>query len=128
MSKTHKAPFAQTNGTNIVQVTDTSITLMAVAGEEGALLTRLTALPNGTVSKSRLKAYLSKDNGVTILPADAVTMKVYSEDITEAPTKTIFEDISQDHPIRLAKGDQLYISCDVAQTNGVTFTAEWSDF
>ncbi|MAD43586.1 MAG: hypothetical protein CMH98_01155 [Oceanospirillaceae bacterium] len=128
MAKTFTAPFAQTNKTAAVTVTDTAEARLATAGVDGALVTKLSALPAGTVTASKLKLLLSKDSGVTKTVIDSVLLAAYTDEDTKATPLTSFTRIGEQTPLRLESGDQLYVSSGVSQAAGVVFVAEWSDF
>lgn len=137
MAKTFTAPFAQTTktGTAVVTLAGTitndapsNTVLIATAGAEGALLTRLTAIPRATITASALYLFISQDNGVTKRLVDSVLMKAHTVASTTAIPVTDFTNISETTPIRLEAGDELYVSSGVALTDGIVFTAQMTDF
>lgn len=128
MAKTFTAPFAQTNKTGVVQVTTTTATIIGTAGADGAILTHVSALPDGTVTATRLRLQLSKDAGVTKRTISTVLLDAYTESTSTAPNLVEFANITETTPIRLEAGDELYVVADVAQAAGITFVAEWTDF
>jgi len=74
MTKTFTAPFAQTPKTGSavatlasVVTTDapTNTVLIGTAGADGAILTKLTAIPRATVTASGLYLFISQNAGTT---------------------------------------------------------------
>lgn len=137
MPKTYTRPFPQTQRTaTAVAVnagvstsdTPTNTVLLYTASAEGALLTKLTALPRATVTASSLNLYISKDNGVTFRLKDSALMAAYTAAATTAKPKTAFDAITEAAPIRLEAGDKLYVQSEVALASGIVFNAEISEF
>lgn len=134
---TNTAAFAQTTQTGFAEATAASVVttsaptntiLIATAGIDGALLSRLSAIPRATVGATALYAFISKDTGTTKLLGDSELMAAHTVATTTAIPETVFANISQSKPLRLAAGDQVYISIAVALASGIVFTAEWTDF
>lgn len=136
MANTFTAPFAQTPQTAtavvtaIATLTDTpnNTVLLLTAGVNGAILTRLTAIPRTTVAASDLVLFLSKDSGTTKRFIDSELMTAYTMNATTATPETIFSNYTQAGPLRLAAGDQLYVGSQVALAGGIVFRAEFTDF
>ena len=138
MAKTFTAPFAQTPKTASVVVTaasaslngdaPTNTVLLATAGTDGALLTRLTAIPRGTVTASDLLFWISKDSGTTKRLIDSVLMAAHTVAATTAIPITSFSRYSEGTPLRLEAGAELYVGSAVALADGIVFTAELTDF
>lgn len=138
MAKTFTAPFAQTpkTGTAVATAavggigtdTVTGTVLLATAGAEGAIVTRLSAIPRATVTASSLVLFLSKDNGVTQRLIDSELMAAYTLATTTAVPETAFGNVSESTPLRLEAGDQLYVGSQVALAAGIVFKAEWMDY
>lgn len=138
MAKIFTAPFAQTPKTatavataataDIATDAPTGTIKLLTAGAEGAIVTRITAIPRGTVTASSLLLFLSKDDGTTMRLIDSALMGAHTVDATTAIPVTEFESISETSPIRLEAGDQLYVGSMVAATDGITFRAEWMDY
>jgi hypothetical protein len=136
MAKTFTAPFAQTTRTatavataaaTVADDTPGNTVLLATAGAEGAVLTRLTAIPRATVTASSLVLYLSKDGGTTQRLFDSKLMAAHTVETTTAIPVTEF-DYSESEPLRLEAGDRVYVGSRVALTEGIVFTAEFMDF
>jgi hypothetical protein len=138
MAKTFTAPFAQSpkNFTAVVTGAAGSITgdtptntvLLATAGSEGAILTRLSAIPRATVTASSLLLYTSSDSGTTKRLIDSALMAAQTVATTTAITSTAFTNYSETAPLRLAAGEQLYVGSQVALASGIVFKAETTDF
>jgi len=137
MAITNTAAFAQTSKTGSavaiaasVVTTDapTNTILIATAGVDGGILTKLTAIPRATVTASGLYLFISQDSGTTKRMVDSALMAAYTYAATTDNEPTIFDDITETTPIRLQAGDELYVSSAVALAGGIVFNAEWTDF
>lgn len=138
MAKTFTAPFAQTPKTATAVVTGaagtitgdtpTNTVLLATAGADGAILTRLTAIPRATVTASSLVVFISKDSGTTKRLIDSELMAAFTVATTTAIPETTFTMYSETTPLRLEAGDQLYVGSQVALASGIVFRAEYTDF
>ena len=136
MAKTDTAAFAQTTkigtatvtlaGTNDTD-TPTETVLIATAGVEGALLTKLTAIPRATVTASSLNLFISKNSGTTKQLVSNVLMGAHTVATTTAIPVTDFG-FAEDATLRLESGDELYVSTAVAITAGIVMKAETTDF
>lgn len=136
MAKTFTAPFAQTPktatavATAAATLTDTpsNTVLLATAGADGAILTRLSAIPRATVTASSLVLFISKDNGSTQRLIDSELMAAHTVAVTTAIPETVFAGYSESSPLRLEAGDRLYVGSQVALAGGIVFRAEYTDF
>jgi len=138
MAKTFTAPFAQTpkNATAVVTGAAGSITgdtptntvSLLTAGADGAILTRLTAIPRATVTASSLVLFTSSDSGTTKRLIDSVLMSAQTVATTTAITSTSFSTYTETAPLRLQAGEQLYVGSQVALASGIVFKAEYTDF
>jgi hypothetical protein len=136
MANTFTAPFAQTPKTAtavctaVATLTDTpaNTVLLVTAGTNGAILTRLTAIPRATVTASSLVVFLSKDGGTTQRLLDSELMAAYTMATTTAVPETTFALYSETTPLRLEANDRLYVGSQVALAGGIVFRAEFSDF
>lgn len=138
MAKTFTAPFAQTPkhvtavATSAVGsiTTDapTNTVLLLTAGADGAILTRLSAMPRATVTASSLVIFSSTDNGTTKRLIDSALMAAATVSTTAAVPVTSFTTYSETTPMRLQAGEQLYVGSQVALANGIVFEAEYTDF
>ena len=138
MPKTFTAPFAQTPKTAtavaVAAVSDlatdapTGAVLLGTAGAEGAIVTRLMALPRATVTASSLVLFLSKDGGTTLRLIDSELMAAHTVATTTAIPETSFGNISDSTPLRLEAGDKLFVGSQVALAAGIVFAAQWMDY
>jgi len=138
MAKTSTAPFAQTPKTATAVATaavsglatdaPTGTVLLATAGAEGAIVTRLSAMPRATATASSLVLFLSKDGGTTKRLIDSELMAAHTVAATTAIPETAFANISDSSPLRLEAGDSLYVGSQVALASGIVFKAEWMDY
>lgn len=144
MSKTFTSPFAQNGrpvyatvtvatpltGANSIG-TDTPVcTYLGTAGPEGALLTRLFAMPRGTVTATGLQLYSRKasDPAGTRHLKDSELMPAYSMTATTLIPETNFANYNEGTPGRLEGGEELYVGTALALAAGIKFTAELVDF
>lgn len=137
MVKTYKAPFAQTprTATAVVTGADTvnndtpsNTELLETAGAEGALLTKLTAMPRASITDAAMHLFISQDGGTTKRLISSALMEAHTVATTTAIPVTVFSDISEDTPIRLEAGDELYVGSGVAVVSGIVFKSETTDF
>ena len=138
MAKTFTAPFAQTpmNKTAVVTGAAGSITgdtptntvLLLTAGADGAIMTRLSAIPRATVTASSLVLFTSADSGTTKRLIDSALMAAQTVATTTAITSTSFATYTETAPLRLQAGEQLYVGSQVALASGIVFKAEYTDF
>jgi len=136
MANTFTAPFAQTPktatavATAVATLTDTpsNTVLLVTAGVNGAILTRLTAIPRATVTASSLVVFISKDSGTTQRLIDSELMAAHTVATTTAIPETFFTNYSESSPLRLEAGDRLYVGSQVALAGGIVFRAEFTDF
>lgn len=137
MAMTFTAPFAQTPKTayavcssagTIADDSPTNTTLLVTAGANGCIVTRVSAVPRGTVTATGIYLFISKDSGTTKRLKFSETMAAQTLAATAGVTKTNFADISEASPLRLEAADRIYCSIGVALTNGAVFSAEFVDF
>jgi hypothetical protein len=136
MAKTFTAPFAQTPKTatavctaaaGVTNDTPANTVELLTAGADGAILTRLTAIPRATNTASDLVLFISKDGGTTKRFMDSKLMAAYTMATTTATPVTAF-DYSETAPLRLEAGDKLFVGSQVALAGGIVFRAEFTDF
>lgn len=139
MAKTFTAPFAQTPKSLSVVATAalggigtdtvTGAVLVATAGADGSIVTKLMALPRATTTASSLVLFLVKAATPAVYGMiDSVLLGAYTAATTTAIPFTQFTNISESTPIRLEAGDKLYVGTQVALAAGIVFKAEWMDF
>lgn len=139
MANTFTAPFVQ------VQKTGSAIATAAVsgvgtntptglvplgdaAGANGALVTKISAMPRGTVTAASLLLFSSKDNGATFNLIDSELMANYTLAVTTAIPETTFINVSPQTPLRLEAGERLYVGSQVALAAGIIFRSEGANF
>ena len=136
MANTFTAPFAQTPKTATAVVTaaatltdaPSNTVLLVTAGSDGAILTRLTAIPRATVTASSLVLFISKDGGTTQRLIDAELMAAYTMATTTLIPETTFSLYTETTPLRLEASDRLYVGSQVALAGGIVFRAEFTNF
>jgi hypothetical protein len=137
MANTFTAPFAQTPKTatavctaaaTVTNDTPTNTIELLTAGSDGAILTRLTAIPRATVTASSLVLWISSDGGTTKRMVDAALMAAYTMATTTLVPVTTFTTYSEATPLRLMAGDKLYVGSQVALAGGIVFRAEFTNF
>ena len=145
MANTFTAPFAQipvtttavattavalTGSGSVDNDTPSNTVLLATAGANGAILTRLTAMPRATVTTTAAYLFVRKSadaSGVRRL-IDSSTVIAYTLATTTAVPVTSFTNYSETAPLRLAAGDELYVGASVSLAAGIVFRAELTDF
>ena len=138
MAKTFTAPFAQTPKTAKAIVTaaiasiatdaPTNTVKLFTAGTNGAIFTKLTAIPRATVAASSLCIFLSKDQGATKTLIDSELMAAYTLAPTTAVPETAFGNISETSPVRLEALDEIYVGSQVALASGIAFFGQATDY
>lgn len=138
MAKTFTAPFAQTPKTATAVATSaveslttdapTNTVEIFTAGSDGAIVTRLTAIPRATVTATALYLFISKDSGTTKRLIDSELMAAQTVATTTAIAETTFGNISEETAIRLEAGDKLYVGIGVALASGIVFKIEATDY
>jgi len=137
MANTFTAAFAQTPKTASAVVTGVATVtsdspantvLLVTAGANGAIVTRLWAIPRATVTASSLIIWISSDAGTTQRIKDSVTMAAQTVATTTAITNTQFTSYTESTPLRLAAGDRIYVGSQVALGSGIVFSAEYTDY
>lgn len=139
MPLTYEAPFAQATKTASAYVKDALATttttgglngtvLLMTAGSDGAIVTRVTAIPIFSVVASGLVLGIKKANATIIWLFDSTFAPAWTSSTAQAFPAINFDRISRDNPLELEAGDQLYVGTRVALEYGYTFTAAWKNF
>lgn len=136
--KTFTAPFAQTSKTYTAVTTaacvigsadaPTNTVLLATAGTEGSLVTKIDNIPRGTVTATAMYLFVSNDSGTTKRLIASELIGAYTLAATTAIPKTSFTGVSETTPIRLEAGASLYIGAGVATASGIVTLCELTDF
>lgn len=137
MPMTFTAPFAQTPKTAAVVVTaaatvdsdnPANTVELLTAGANGALVTRLAAMPRATVTASSLLLFLQKSGQTTKRLIDSELMSAHTVATTTAIPETAFGNVTDSTPLRLEAGDKLFVGSLVALAAGIVFAAQWMDY
>lgn len=136
--KVFEPPFGQTNKTETAVVTGAvaSITTDApsntvalfTAGEEGSIISNISAMPRSEISDTSLLLFLGTNEGTTKRLIDSVQIKAFAITPGAAVQKTSFPDITPDTPLRLMKGQTLWVGSLVALPAGIVVAAKGMDF
>jgi hypothetical protein len=98
------------------------------AGADGALLTRLSAVPRATVTESDLLLWTSSDDGTTLYLLDSALMAAHTVAATTAIPLTAFSRYTEDTPLRLEANMSLYVGTAVTLASGIVFNGNYTDF
>lgn len=100
--------------------------VLAVAGPNGARLTRITAIPRESVADTQLQLYRDGDgSGTNRRFFRSARMAAYAMAVgTEAPVTDF--GYSDDNPMILAPGEKVYAATAISKK--LTFCAEWADY
>jgi hypothetical protein len=138
MPKTFTAAFAQQPKTataivtgaqdDLDSTTPTNVVLLATIGAEGAILTRLTAIPRATVTASSLRLWISKTDHTGCVLRSSALMAAHTVEATTAIPVTTFTAFTESAPLRLEAGDKLYVGSAVLLAAGIVFNAEYTEF
>jgi len=140
MSKIYDAPFPQNpkNASPVFKLAcvigtennPTNTQLLFTAGEEGAVLTGLWAIPRGVVpAVNGLYLFISTNGGVDKFLIDSEVMPAFTtfNGGLKIP-KTKFAEYSELSALRLQAGAQLYGGIGVASTPGIVMFAQESEY
>jgi|SRR5476649_723560 len=136
MSNTFTAPFVQKYKTQSAVVTTAlggigsdmvvGAQLLTTAGVNGAVVSRITAMPRGTVTATSLVLFVVKTDGLYRIK-DSELMPAYTLAPTTAIPETTFGNISSSNLMYLEAGDSLYVGSQVALAAGIVFSIERGD-
>lgn len=102
---------------------------LITAGANGARVTRIVAIPRGTVTATQLQLYRDVDGtGTTKHLFDSALMSAYTMAQTTAISAETDFGYSDANPLILAPGEKVYPAIGVALAAGVVFVAEWADY
>ncbi|MEQ8394983.1 hypothetical protein [Thalassobaculum sp.] len=102
--------------------------LLLTAGANGSRIGHLKALPRATVSGAMVGyLYHSIDSGTTKRLIKAVAIAADTVSTTDAPAEVDFG-YTEDAPLYLSAGAELYAGISVALTDGVVFIASYQDY
>jgi len=145
MAKTFTAPFAQSpaswaatattafslTGTNsLADGSPANTVLLGTAGIDGALVTRIAALPRATSTATLAALFVRRSTDAvaarqlvasTTIPAQTISA-------TTGITETNFNVATEFEPLRLGAGDELYVGLGTTQAGGIVFNARAVQF
>lgn len=134
MAKSKHAAFAQdpkSFGASLTAAgaaSGSDAVLLFTSGAEGALISRLSLCPLGTVTASGVTVYVEKAGTTDRMPRFSATMPAYTLTATAKLPVLAFTEVSEQTPLRLGAGDKLYAATHVANAAGVVVAGEATDF
>lgn len=137
MPNTFTAPFAQTPKTATAVATaaatvttdaPANTVLLLTAGADGAIMTRLRAMPRATVGATSLLLFISSDAGTTKRLIDSELMPAATMSTSTQINDISFGNYNEITPLRLGANEQLYVGAQVALAAGIVFAAEYTNF
>lgn len=111
---------------DIADDTPTNTQALVTAGTNGAIVTKITAMPRGTVTATELNLFFTPDGAVFRL-MDSLLVAAYTFSTTTLTPKNTFALPTEDKPIRLQAGELIHVGMSVSLTEGMVFYAEWTD-
>jgi hypothetical protein len=136
MAKTNTAPFPQTPRTKTAVITGATAAAddapantveLLTAGLDGAIVTKVSAMPRATATASNLVLFLVKQGTTEKRMVSSALMAAHTVSATAATPRTSFEYTAID-PLRLEAGDKLFAGTMVALAGGIVFTAQFTDY
>lgn len=138
MTMTNVPAFAQTPKTapalltaavgSLATLNPSNIVQAFIAGVNGAVVTRISVTPRGSVSASGVYMFKSTDAGATQHFKDCTNLPLQTVAAGSNITPSFFTNYSETRPLRLGAGDILYFGLGVAQANGVDVDVEYTNF
>lgn len=101
----------------------TNAVLLLTAGSNGGKLIGLRALPNATVTATKLQLFSSLDGGTTLALIDSALMAAYTQ-ATSTATPVVDFFYSEDNYRLLQPNERLYVGIGVALAGGIAFRGE----
>lgn len=123
--------IALTGTDSLATDTCANTSLLMTAGADGAIVTRLALQPRGTVSACNAYLFVRRaGDGANIRRLiDSAAIAAKTASTTTPPTvQTMSITVNETTPLRLGAGDELHVGLSVAQSVGVSFFAEYTDF
>lgn len=137
MAKTYKAPYTQSFKVDTAVATaalasttgdaPTGTVLLSTAGADGAIITKVAALPRATVTATRCDLFVSGDGGTTKRLIATALMAAHTVAATTAIPETDFG-FTPAEPLVLGPNEELYVGIAVALASGVVFHARREDY
>lgn len=134
MAKTNTAAFAQTPKsfgavlTAAGAASGSDAVELYTAGAEGALVTRLSITPVGTVTATGVVLYVLRSGDSVRVPRFSATVGAYTLAATAKLPVQILSEVSESAPLRLGAGDKLYAATLVANAAGIAVAGEAQEF
>lgn len=136
MAKTFEAPFPQMPVTGSAVCTGAAtwaddnpantVELFS-AGTDGAVITRVSAMPRATVSATSLLLWVQKSGATLKRLKTSAVMPAQTVNTTTKNTPVMFE-FSELNTLRLGPGDKLFAGIAVALAAGVVFSVEGTNY
>lgn len=136
MPMTNVPAFAQTPKSATAVVTTvlanlsadapTGAVLLLTAGANGAIVTRLTAMPRATVTASSLVLFEQPQGTSNLRMKDSELMPTQAISTGAAIAETAFANYSEARPLRLGAGEALYVGSQ--NSTNIVFCAEYTDY
>lgn len=104
---------------------------LLTAGIDGALVTRITLLPRGTITACNAYLFVRRASDPSQIRRliDTVAVPARTASTTVPPSVQSFSiAINESAPLRLGAGDELHVGISVAQAVGIGFNAELTQF
>lgn len=137
MALVYKAPYTQapaidtcvctTATSGLDGDTPTNTVLLTTAGADGALVTKVSALPRATVTATRCDLWVSDDSGTTKRLVSSKLMAAHTVAATTAIPETDFGH-TPEAPLVLGAGERLYAGIAGTLAGGVVFQAHREDY
>lgn len=138
MSMTNVPAFAQTPDTapalltaaisNLASLTPTGLVTAFTAGPNGAIVTRITVIPRGSVTATGVYMFKSTDAGVTQHFKDSIGLPLQNVTAGTNIVGATFPNYSETRPFRVGAGEILSFGLGIAQSNGVDVDVEFTNF
>lgn len=103
-------------------------TLIFTAGAEGALVSRISVCPVGTVTATGVTIYVEKTGATSKLPKFSLTVPAATYAATAKLPVVVVSDVGEQTPMRLGAGDKVYAASHVANAAGIAVVGEATDF
>jgi hypothetical protein len=145
MAKTFTAPFAQapaswaatattafalTGTGSLADNTPANTVLLGTAGVDGAIVTRISALPRATSTQTLAALFVRRSTDAANIRnfLAGVTVPAQTISATTGVTETNLNVATEFEPLRLGAGDELYVGLGTTQTGGIVFNARAVQF
>lgn len=104
-------------------------TLLFTAGENGALISRMSVCPQGTVTASGVTVYIEKAGSTVRLAKYSVLVPAFTYGATaRLPVANVAVELAEATPLRLGPGDKIYATSFVANAAGIAVSGDGANF